>query len=78
LQACAATVEFQICTVMPGGETIIDCTPEGRVGSALIVKPGIQVLNKGMRGDGTFTWVEIPTITGPLKVGSVYAPVEQA
>jgi exonuclease III len=55
LQANAATVEFQLCTIIPDGDIVIDCTPEGRVGSALLVKQGIQVVVKGQKGDGTFT-----------------------
>jgi hypothetical protein len=63
--------------IFPNAKVIVDVSPEGRTGSAIVVAPNIQVLDQGCKGDGTFAWVRIQTITGPLNIGSIYAPAEQ-
>lgn len=35
-------------------------------------------MNYGTKGDGCFAWCTIDTSVGPISIGSVYAPNEQA
>jgi hypothetical protein len=36
------------------------------------------ILNQGVKGDGTFTWMEIDRATGPVRIGSVFAPASRS
>jgi hypothetical protein len=55
LQANVSTVKFQLGTIIPTGKFLVDCTPKGKVRSTIIVKPGLVILDQGVKGDGTLT-----------------------
>jgi exonuclease III len=77
LQANSSLVEMHLRNLIPNGTVELDATAEGRTGSAIVVAPNVQVLDKGHKGDDTFAWVRIRTSTGPMNIGSVYAPAER-
>jgi exonuclease III len=56
LQANSSLVELHLRNLIPDGTVVLDATEEGRTGSAIVVAPNVQVLDKGQKGDGTFAW----------------------
>jgi hypothetical protein len=64
-------------SLIADGHIEMDVSPEGRTGSAIVVSPRWQVLAQGHKGDGTFAWVRIQTVKGPLNIGSIYSPAER-
>jgi exonuclease III len=78
LQANEVVVKLHLQNLFPNSTIQMDCTQEGRVGSSIVVQSGIQVTAQGKKGDGTFSWVEITTLKGVLKIGSIYASAQRA
>jgi hypothetical protein len=78
LQANQAVVELNLRTLIPNGKVELDVTTQGRTGSVIVVLPDLEVLDHGHKGDGTFAWVKIQTVTGPLSIGSIYAPADRS
>lgn len=56
----------------------MDYSPQGRAGAAVGVLSNLKVLDKGVKGDGSFAWCTIDIVVGLVSVGSVYAPNERA
>jgi exonuclease III len=77
LQAKPAIVEIHLRNLIQNGTVIFDVNAEGQIGSAIVVKPDLEVLDKGKKGDGTFAWIKIQSSSGPIYIGSVYAPAER-
>jgi hypothetical protein len=76
LQASANCISFHLQLIFTSSSYELDLSESGRVGYAVVVAPHIEVLDKGRRGDGTFSWVKISTVTGPVYISSIYAPSE--
>jgi exonuclease III len=74
LQANSHLVQLHLQTLGPEGQVFIVSSGSGRVGSAIVTARHIKVLDNGSRGDGTFTWVKVDSVKGPIFIGSVYAP----
>ena len=77
LQAQTNLVEFHLRSMLPDGTVVTDSSEGGRAGSTIVVASNVTVLDSGAKGDGTFTWMKIQTISGPLHIGFVYAPADR-
>ncbi|KAL3695647.1 hypothetical protein R1sor_009723 [Riccia sorocarpa] len=60
--------------MVPGSRTVIDYRENGWGDSALVVKPGIQVMEVGVRGNGHRAWATMNTARGKIGLVSIYAP----
>ncbi|KAL3685489.1 hypothetical protein R1sor_003511 [Riccia sorocarpa] len=52
----------------------VDYSTNGWGGSALVIKPSIEILSTGVKGDGRVAWAKINTCKGPVGVMSIYSP----
>lgn len=71
-------MDFQLKTLFLDSTFEVDYSAVGRAGAAVVVFPHLKVLDQGSRGDGTFAWATIETKTGPVSIGSIYAPNKRA
>lgn len=76
LQGAKETIDFQLATLIPQAQVMSNATPNCRVGSAIVIAPYVHFLHQGVKGDGTFAWVQISTSLGPINIGFVYAPYD--
>lgn len=53
---------------------MLDGNFDNKIGSAIVVPPHIPILHKGVKGDGTFSWVQISMFIDPFNIASIYAP----
>ncbi|KAL3679581.1 hypothetical protein R1sor_022537 [Riccia sorocarpa] len=74
LKALEENLSFNLGRIWENGRVIVDYAQSGRGGAALLIHPTLQVLDSGIKGDGTAAWAKITTKTGPLMVMSLYAP----
>jgi exonuclease III len=77
VQAVETTVTFHLQSVMPQGKVFVDSIESGRVGAAIVASPQLQILDHGIKGDGTFVCFKVDTVKGPVFVASIYAPVDR-
>ncbi|KAL3684087.1 hypothetical protein R1sor_002109 [Riccia sorocarpa] len=69
-------LESQLTSIIPGATVVVDLNSEARGGTAIVLTPGVQILNTGTKGDGSCAWATIMTARGPTTIYSVYAPGE--
>ncbi|KAL3688213.1 hypothetical protein R1sor_014522 [Riccia sorocarpa] len=67
-------LERQLSSLIQGATVVADLNNEARGGTALLIEPNVQVLNTGIKGDGSCAWAQIQTCKGGVNVCSVYAP----
>jgi exonuclease III len=77
MQASTLLVQLHLQSLVADCTVITDSSETGRVGSAIVVPPHITVLDSGVKGDGTFSWVKVHSPQGPICIGSVYAPANR-
>ncbi|KAL3698476.1 hypothetical protein R1sor_012552 [Riccia sorocarpa] len=54
---------------------VVDYTNEGKAGAAVVLlRPDWQIILRGMKGDGTLTWMQVRTEKGILGLASVHGP----
>jgi exonuclease III len=74
LRAQPGIISLQLQNIFPQGTAQIDCLDNNSVGCAVVAASHITVLDKGSRGDGSFTWIRIKTEVGLFLIASIYAP----
>ncbi|KAL3678136.1 hypothetical protein R1sor_021092 [Riccia sorocarpa] len=67
-------LESQLTSIIPGATVVADLNSEARGGTAIVLTPGVQILNTGTKGDGSCAWATIMTARGPTTIYSFYAP----
>lgn len=70
-------LKFHLDTMNPDAIKVIDGPNGGKFGAAIVVPNNHQVVSQGVKGDGTFAWVQIQIEVGELNIGSLYAPNER-
>ncbi|KAL3676918.1 hypothetical protein R1sor_026866 [Riccia sorocarpa] len=76
LKALENILQFNLGRIWENGRVVVDYSQSDRGGAVLIVHPSLQILNTGVRGDGTCAWAEVSTVLGPIYFMSIYAPNE--
>ncbi|KAL3688284.1 hypothetical protein R1sor_014593 [Riccia sorocarpa] len=74
LKALEENLHFNLGSIWENANVIVDYSLSGRGGAALVLHPMIQVIERGIKGDGTCAWAKILTEKGPINVMSLYAP----
>ncbi|CAM6094214.1 unnamed protein product [Calypogeia fissa] len=77
LQECRVKkdkIDFLLNQLVIDGNFVVDFGADGRAGPTILVLAGVQILDKGTKGDGTFAWITVSSPSGPISVGSIYAP----
>lgn len=69
-------LEFQLKIINAEATHMIDGLDGERVGTTIIIPKGIEVLDKGTKGDESFAWAKIRTGYEDIRIGLVYAPNE--
>lgn len=63
---------FQLNSLFPQGNFVLDVAANGRVGTAVALPMGQVALDHGCKGDGSLSWVKTSTTKGDLFVAFVY------
>ncbi|KAL3694924.1 hypothetical protein R1sor_008575 [Riccia sorocarpa] len=74
LKALEENLSFNLKRIWEQGKVVVDYSQSGRGGAALLLHPSLQVLDSGIKGDGSVAWAKIMTVNGPISVMSLYAP----
>ncbi|KAL3693350.1 hypothetical protein R1sor_007001 [Riccia sorocarpa] len=61
-----------------GGQVVVDYRSDGWGGAALVLKPSIKIISRGVKGDGQAAWATFETQKGTAGVMSLYAPQSAA
>ncbi|KAL3677967.1 hypothetical protein R1sor_020923 [Riccia sorocarpa] len=61
LKAKEAQADWNLRSIYPNGRVVIDYAENERGGAAIVVSEAHTVVNSGIRGDGSATWVQIQT-----------------
>jgi endonuclease/exonuclease/phosphatase family metal-dependent hydrolase len=63
--------------LLPQGQFFFDSSDIGHVGAAILATSPMTILDSGHKGDGTFVWIKVSTVQGPVHIASVYALVDR-
>ncbi|KAL3689419.1 hypothetical protein R1sor_015728 [Riccia sorocarpa] len=74
LKAQEENLHFNLMNIWENAKVVVDYSTSGRGGAALVIHPSCQVVEGGIKGDGTCAWAKILTEAGPVNVMSIYAP----
>ncbi|KAL3686834.1 hypothetical protein R1sor_013143 [Riccia sorocarpa] len=65
--------ELALRRVFHAGRVVIDYAPNERVGAALVLSQDHEVIDTGIKGDGSIAWARVKTEVGTIEIASIYA-----
>ncbi|KAL3690555.1 hypothetical protein R1sor_016864 [Riccia sorocarpa] len=71
-------LENTLKLIAEGGQVVVDYRSDGWSGAALVLKPSIKIISRGVKGDGQAAWATFQTQKGTAGVMSLYAPQSPA
>ncbi|KAL3677633.1 hypothetical protein R1sor_027581 [Riccia sorocarpa] len=69
--------KFCLKQISEAGEAIVDYTPEGKAGVALVIRRNWEIVEKGVRGDGTLVWARVKYKNRVIGLVAVHGPRER-
>ncbi|KAL3686849.1 hypothetical protein R1sor_013158 [Riccia sorocarpa] len=68
---------FCLNQLAQAGDFVVDYTPEGKAGAALIIRRDWEILQRGVRGDGTLAWAVVKHNDHITGFAAIHGPREK-
>ncbi|KAL3676812.1 hypothetical protein R1sor_026760 [Riccia sorocarpa] len=65
---------FCLSQLVEAGQYIVDLTPEGKAGVALLIRRDWEIVERGVRGNGTLAWAKVKVDNRILGFVAVHGP----
>ncbi|KAL3685968.1 hypothetical protein R1sor_003990 [Riccia sorocarpa] len=67
-------LEFKLRSLMHGATVVTDYSTSDRGGAALLLHPSLNIIDKGVRGNGLMAWAKVSVEGKSFGVVSIYGP----